>query len=108
MGVLSVPVGDAGLSQLVGLRPRMEDPLPGDLSCADAFRYSSHACGAKVCGVGKDACQHGWNVLRWFPGADMRELIGKLGPRMNLHQAIVHLYQRVHVTELPFQLLSGG
>jgi hypothetical protein len=108
MGVLGVPVGDAGLRELVRLRSRMEDPLPGDLPRADAFRGRSHAFGTEIGGVSQNTGQHRWNALRRFLGADVREPVGKSSPIMHLHQEVRHLDQRIHVTEFPFQLLSSG
>ena len=89
--MLGVPVGDAGLRELVSLGPGMEDPLPGDLPRADAFRGRSHAFGAEVGGVGQNTGQHGWNVLRRILSSNVREAIGEPGPGMHLRQEVRHL-----------------
>ncbi len=106
MRVLSVLIRDAGLSQLVGLRSRMEDPLPGNLLRAHSFRGCCHAPGAEIGRIGQNPGQHGWDAAWWLLGTDVRELIGKPGPVMNLHQEIRYLDQRVHVGQFPFQLLG--
>ncbi|KFG69582.1 hypothetical protein JH26_09655 [Microvirga sp. BSC39] len=107
MWVLGMPVGDAALRQLVGLRSHMEDPLPGDLPRSDAFRSCGHVFGTEIGGDRPFPGQHGRNALRRFLGADVREAIGNSGPGMNLHQEIRNLDQRVHVAKLPLQLLGG-
>jgi hypothetical protein len=57
-------VGDAGLRQLVRLRLRMEDSLPGDLPRGDAFRRRSHASGTELGGVRPNAGQHRRDAVR--------------------------------------------
>ena len=108
MWMLRVPVGDAGLRELVSLRPGMEDPLPGDLLRAHSFRGCCHALGAEIGRIGQNPGQHGRDAAWRILGTNVREPIGEPGPGMHLHQEVRHLDQRVHVGQFPLQLLGGG
>ena len=108
MWMLSMPVGDAGLRQLVGLRPGMEDPLPGDFLRVTPFEAAAIRFAPRLVASARTPASIAGMLRRRFLGADVREAIGKPGPGMHLHQEIGHLDQRVHVGQFPFQLLGGG
>ena len=94
MRVLRMPVGDAGLGQLVSLRPGMEDPFPGNLLRAHSFRGRRHAPGAEVGRIGQYPGQHRRNAAWRILSTDVREPIGKPSPGMHFHQEIRHFDQR--------------